>query len=142
MSVIIRPADYQMVVSSTTRWESRQTTGDGIPVSGMAAPAVRRDDESVGVPPAYRGKFDVPQAERLLWRAGFGPRPREAEALAKLGLHGAVTSLVHPGRERARRPRAARLEGPAARARRRVGARPLLVARPHGAHLARRSSSG
>jgi uncharacterized protein (DUF1800 family) len=55
--------------------------------------------ERVGVP-VYRGKFDVPQAERLLWRAGFGPRPGEAEELAKLGLHGAVTSLLSPGREK------------------------------------------
>ena len=71
----------------------------------MAARDVRRDHEAVGVP-AYRGKFGVPQAERLLWRAGFGPRPGEAEALAKLGLHGAVTKLVHPGPEK--------LVGPAA----------------------------
>ena len=41
----------------------------------------------------------MPQAERLLWRAGFGPRPGEAEALAKLGLQGAVHSLVNPGLE-------------------------------------------
>ncbi len=50
--------------------------------------------------PVYRGSFDVPQAERLLWRAGFGPRAGEAEALARLGLAGAVRSLVYPGRER------------------------------------------
>jgi uncharacterized protein (DUF1800 family) len=42
----------------------------------------------------------VPQAERLLHRAGFGPRPGEAEALAKLGLHGAVQKLLEPGPER------------------------------------------
>ncbi|MGZ4292273.1 MAG: DUF1800 domain-containing protein [Gaiellaceae bacterium] len=50
--------------------------------------------------PKHRGTFDVPQAERLLWRAGFGPRPGEAEALAKLGLDGAVHSLLNPGLER------------------------------------------
>ena len=65
----------------------------------MAAAAESRNHESVGVP-VYRGKFDMPQAERLLWRAGFGPRPGEAEALAKLGLHAAVHSLLYPGRER------------------------------------------
>jgi len=48
----------------------------------------------------HRGSFDAPQAERLLWRAGFGPRPGEAEALAKLGLDGAVHSLLYPGREK------------------------------------------
>jgi uncharacterized protein (DUF1800 family) len=48
----------------------------------------------------YRGQFGPAQAERLLWRAGFGPRPGEVEALAKLGLDRAVRSLTRPGRER------------------------------------------
>jgi uncharacterized protein (DUF1800 family) len=48
----------------------------------------------------YGGPFGPEQAERLLWRAGFGPRQGEAEALAKLGLAGAVRSLTRPGRER------------------------------------------
>ena len=56
-------------------------------------------------PPVYRGKFGKPQAERLLWRAGFGPRPGEAERLAKLGLEHAVHKLTHPGRERLKGPR-------------------------------------
>ena len=50
--------------------------------------------------PAYRGRFGPAEAERLLWRAGFGPRPGEAEALARRGLGGAVRSLVRPGAER------------------------------------------
>ena len=50
--------------------------------------------------PVYRGPFDAPQAERLLWRAGFGPRRGEAEALAKQGLDGSVHALLHPGNER------------------------------------------
>ena len=57
------------------------------------------------MPPVYRGKFGKPQAERLLWRAGFGPRPGEAERLAKLGLRGAVHSLTRPGRDRLKGPR-------------------------------------
>ena len=48
----------------------------------------------------YKGPFGRPQAERLLWRAGFGPRPGEAAALAKLGVRGAVHSLTRPGAER------------------------------------------
>ena len=44
----------------------------------------------------YRGPFGREQAERLLWRAGFGPRPGEAEKLAGLGLDGAVRSLTRP----------------------------------------------
>ncbi|HWG57284.1 MAG TPA: DUF1800 domain-containing protein, partial [Gaiellaceae bacterium] len=55
----------------------------------------------------YRGTFGRAQAERLLWRAGFGPRRGEAEALAALGLEAAVRSLTRPPRER--------LEGPAPR---------------------------
>ncbi len=50
--------------------------------------------------PVYRGKFDASQAERLLWRAGFGPRPGEAEALAKRGLADAVHTLCNPGVEK------------------------------------------
>ncbi len=49
--------------------------------------------------PIYRGEFGVVQAERLLWRAGFGPRKGEARALASLGLEDAVHSLTHPGPE-------------------------------------------
>ncbi len=47
----------------------------------------------------YTGSFGAAQAERLLWRAGFGPRKGEAEALAQLGLDGAVKALTNPGRE-------------------------------------------
>ena len=32
--------------------------------------------------PVYSGRFGPEQAERLLWRAGFGPRPGEAAKLA------------------------------------------------------------
>ena len=48
----------------------------------------------------YKGPFGHEQAERLLWRAGFGPRKGETEALAKLGLDAAVRSLTRPGAER------------------------------------------
>ena len=49
---------------------------------------------------AFKGSFDAARAERLLWRAGFGPRKGEAEALAKLGLTGAVHALTYPDGER------------------------------------------
>jgi hypothetical protein len=48
----------------------------------------------------YTGAFGAAQAERLLWRAGFGPRKGEAEALAQFGLDGAVHALTHPGPEK------------------------------------------
>jgi hypothetical protein len=44
----------------------------------------------------YSGPFGRRQAERLLWRAGFGPSPGHAEALAALGLDGAVRALTRP----------------------------------------------
>ena len=44
----------------------------------------------------YKGPFGKAQAERLLWRAGFGARPGEAEALAKLGFKHAVHALTRP----------------------------------------------
>jgi uncharacterized protein (DUF1800 family) len=44
----------------------------------------------------YRGPFTAREATRLLWRAGFGPRRREAARLATLGLDGAVASLTRP----------------------------------------------
>ena len=52
----------------------------------------------------FSGDFGIPQAERLLWRAGFGPRPGDAGKLAAKGLRSAVLSLTRPGQER--------LEGP------------------------------
>jgi hypothetical protein len=54
--------------------------------------------------PVYAGRFGEAEAERLLWRAGFGPRPGEAAKLARKGLDGAVDALVRPGRERLRGP--------------------------------------
>jgi uncharacterized protein (DUF1800 family) len=44
----------------------------------------------------YGGPFNEDAATRLLWRAGFGPRPGEAEKLSKLGLDAAVASLTRP----------------------------------------------
>src|SRR5579862_5404906 len=46
--------------------------------------------------PEYRGPFGKQQAERLLWRAGFGAKEGEAVALTKLGMKHAVHSLTRP----------------------------------------------
>jgi uncharacterized protein (DUF1800 family) len=45
---------------------------------------------------AYAGAFGVPQATRLLARAGFGAAPGQAAELASLGMIGAVRSLTRP----------------------------------------------
>ncbi|MGH2892679.1 MAG: hypothetical protein ACRDPM_05340, partial [Solirubrobacteraceae bacterium] len=42
------------------------------------------------------GRFTEKHATRLLWRAGFGPKPGQAGRLAALGLDGAVASLTRP----------------------------------------------
>ncbi len=55
--------------------------------------------------PVYRGKFGEREAARLLWRAGFGPRPGEARKLARRNVKGAVHSLT-------RAKRKAKLSGP------------------------------
>ena len=44
----------------------------------------------------YSGPFGAREATRLLWRAGFGPQPGQAKALAALGLERAVASLTRP----------------------------------------------
>ncbi len=55
--------------------------------------------------PVYQGRFGTAQAERLLWRAGFGPRPGEAQKLARKGLKRAVLSLTRPkGKAKLRGP--------------------------------------
>src|SRR5829696_3622631 len=76
-------------------------------------PRRRRGPELQPVPPApaapgppglrldtplavYSGPFGAAQAERLLWRAGFGPSPGWISALAAMGLDAAVESLIAP----------------------------------------------
>jgi uncharacterized protein (DUF1800 family) len=49
--------------------------------------------------PVYAKTFGRAQAERLLWRAGFGPRRGEAAKLAGAGVRQAVLSLTRPGSE-------------------------------------------
>ena len=49
--------------------------------------------------PVYGKTFGPGQAERLLWRAGFGPRRGEPAQLAKKGLRDAVRSLTRPPAE-------------------------------------------
>ncbi len=47
-------------------------------------------------PTPVNGGFGRREAERLLWRAGFGPRPGQADAVAAMGLEAAVHSLTRP----------------------------------------------
>lgn len=80
--------------------------GAPVPVQGPAAPPVTtpadpgptppQDPPTAAGLPVYDGAFGVAQAQRLLWRAGYGPKPGEAQALAELGLLHAVRSLTRP----------------------------------------------
>ncbi|WCB92636.1 hypothetical protein DSM104299_01333 [Baekduia alba] len=46
-------------------------------------------------PPAAQ-PMSARQAERLLWRAGFGPKPGDVARFAAMGLDAAIAELVHP----------------------------------------------
>jgi uncharacterized protein (DUF1800 family) len=78
-----------------------------VPSPSAAAPPVTTPEQPAPQPPpvevptapglpVYDGAFGLREAQRLLWRAGFGPRPGEAEALAAGGLLAAVRSLTRP----------------------------------------------
>jgi uncharacterized protein (DUF1800 family) len=56
-------------------------------------PVDPRGDES---PPIYGRDLGNAQIKRLLWRAGFGPRPGGVDALAGTSLQDAVHSLTRP----------------------------------------------
>jgi hypothetical protein len=70
------------------------------PVPRPQKPPRPRSPQPFGV---YKGPFGRLEAARLLNRAGFGPRPGEAERLAKRGLRSAVHSLTRPSGEAALR---------------------------------------
>jgi len=55
-----------------------------------------RCNGTVTAVPEYRGPFGKEQAERLLWRAGFGPRTGDVDHLVKLGLKHAVHAMTRP----------------------------------------------
>ena len=63
------------------------------PTSEQQAPS---DPAPPAPPPAPPVSVARQDAERLLWRAGFGPRRGDAERLAVLGREGAVHSLTRP----------------------------------------------
>jgi len=66
------------------------------PVAPPAQPQAPVAQAPPAPPAVYQGPFGKEQAERLLWRAGFGPAKGQAEQLASLGLQGAVSALLQP----------------------------------------------
>ncbi len=68
------------------------TIGVALPVAPASPPAPSpAPAPSVGSPP-----ITLAQARRLLWRAGFGPTPGQAEALVGQPLEQVVFSLTRP----------------------------------------------
>ncbi len=63
------------------------------PSGGSPPPAPSGE---VRPPGSFSGAFGVPQAARLLSRAGFGAVPGQAAALAAMGMTAAVQSLTRP----------------------------------------------
>jgi hypothetical protein len=59
-------------------------------------PAAPQSPQPMGV---YSGPFGRVEANRLLWRAGTGPRPGQAAAFAEMGMQAAVLALTRPGSE-------------------------------------------
>ena len=65
-------------------------------VAGIAG--ARRRRSFFASPPVYRGRAAAEPAERPLWRAGVGPRPGQAAALAARELRRAILSLAEDAR--------------------------------------------
>ena len=73
------------------------------PAPTPPAPEIhRRSSASRARSRSISGAFGAAQAERLLWRAGFGPRPGQAEALAASAL-ARRRAVADPARGRGRR---------------------------------------
>lgn len=67
-----------------------------IPVAApppVDAPAPTPETSAI---PVYAGTFGPAEAARLLWRAGFGPAPGQAQTVAAMGLERAVLHLTRP----------------------------------------------
>jgi len=94
--------------TAPTTFTPTPTTPGGAPapLPPPAVPPTPAPTPSPGPLPAPPGDFTAADAQRLLWRAGFGPKPGQAQALAAMGLDAAVHSLVYPQGE-------AQLVGPA-----------------------------
>jgi uncharacterized protein (DUF1800 family) len=67
-----------------------------MPLTRARGTARHRPSSAHGTLPVYAGAFKPEHAERLLWRAGFGPKRGQAATLARHGLRAAVLSLTRP----------------------------------------------
>ncbi|WP_051471560.1 DUF1800 domain-containing protein [Patulibacter minatonensis] len=77
---------------------AQPVTAPSVPV-GADVPTVPTPPPSTPTPtstPWGPVTFGRVQATRLLWRAGFGPRPGDVDRILALGLDGAIDELVDP----------------------------------------------
>jgi uncharacterized protein (DUF1800 family) len=65
-----------------------------VPAPASAAPNPPANPAGSWTPPPT--PMTEARAERLLWRAGFGPRPGDVQRFAAMGLDNAIAELVHP----------------------------------------------
>jgi uncharacterized protein (DUF1800 family) len=73
------------------------TRAAGLPgAPAPAAIAVSPPPPSFRAPPAMGTPITAAQAQRLLWRAGFGPAPGQARGLAGLPIESVVQGLTRP----------------------------------------------
>src|SRR5215216_6608208 len=94
-----------------------------VPAPPVPAPPAPPRLKTIQSPIAvYQGAFGPLQAERLAWRAGFGPRPGQVAQLAAMDLEAAVMSFTRPEGQ-------APLDGPEPR----NGANPINPATDDGA---------
>ena len=109
-----------------------QTLAAGTPgaagLPGAAAPPAISSQPATAVGhaavPSLGAAITLAQARRLLWRAGFGPTPGQAEALAGQPIEAVVQALTRPTRRRRRCTGRRRPTTKATRSRRRTrGAR-------------------
>jgi uncharacterized protein (DUF1800 family) len=82
-------------VALPTRPAGAKPTPATLPIT-TGAPVTPTPSPGVPDPMVYGGTFGRREAERLLWRAGFGPASGQADALATMDVTSAVRSLTRP----------------------------------------------
>ena len=67
-----------------------------IPIPAPAGPSLTPPPAPAGTWTPAPVPMTAARAERLLWRAGFGPKPGDVARFAAMGLDNAIAELVHP----------------------------------------------
>src|SRR4051812_9497251 len=94
------------VLKKHRRKRKRRHPKNWLPTYSMrpTGPLLPNPNPDGGGDPMVQGVFGQAQAERLLWRAGFGPRPGDVDRFVQMGLDAAVDELVSPPAEQLNGP--------------------------------------